>query len=292
MPASIDFCRTEFAGSRQVDCPVRRQFTRVPSDADAKATSVLRQVIAGGGEVRLKLYLTALWWATAEPHDIENVPASAWALALGLDRYSTAGSKRVLDGITWLTDHDLLKAKRSRGAAASLRLLREDGSGADYHRPWWGHPRGKKDNPLIPEEDFYFQIPREFWELGWVSVLSGPAVLCLCVHLDATWRWYAAGVTKRDSKDDDRPATLRWYHYTEAERKKGWTVAEDTWRRGNHELVAWGLVDRKARWSSGFKTRRQYFEYRVNLEAFGRNPLEVEPRPVRVSMPGGGGATK
>lgn len=284
---AIDYCREQFGGSREVYCPVRRQFVSVTNPG---AKSVLRQVLAGGGEVRLKMYLTALWWATSEPHNIEDVPASAWARAFGLDRYSTAGAKRVLDATTWLTDHQLMRSARTRGAPAKLQLLREDGSGDPYHRPWWGHERDEHERLPIPDEDLYFQIPKEFWEAGWVSVLSGPAVMCLCIHLAATWGWKANGYAERTSKEDDRPARLKWHHFTEAERRDRFTVSEDTWRRGNHELVAWGLVGRRARWNSGFKTRRQYFEYQVDLEKFERSPLDVTPVPVRVTMIGGGGA--
>lgn len=286
--SALDFCRTEFRDSREVDCPVRRQFVRVRA---AGGKTMLREIVAGGGEVRLKLYLTALWWATAEPHEILDVPASAWAQAFGLDRYATAGSKRVLDAVTWLTDHDLLRATRRRGAAPELRLLREDGTGAPYHRPWWEQSTNADGRRVLDETDHYFQIPREAWGFGWMSVLSGPAVMCLCIHLDATWGWDGPGSTPRADPNDPRPATLRWYHFTERDRDERWTVSEDTWRRGNHELVSWGLLDRRARWSSGFRTRRQYFEYQMNLEQFGVSPLDVTPRPVRISMPGGGGAS-
>lgn len=289
-PDALEFCRREFTG-REVDGPVRKQFVKV-ADGSSGRRSVLRQVIAGGGEVRLKMYLTALWWGSREPHDIKDVPASAWAHAFGLDRYSTAGAKRVLDATTWLTDHRLLQSTRKRGAPASLVLLREDASGEPYRRPWAEHPYDKDGKRVIPPEDLYFNIPKEFWMSGWVSVLSGPALMCLCIHLDATSNWPGNGSVKRAAPDDERWARLRWYHYTEDERRDEYTVAEDTWRRGNHELVAWGLVRRRSKWNSGFRTRRQYFEYQVDLEQFDRSPLDVTPKPVRVSMSGGGGASK
>ena len=50
-PDAIDYCRSEFAGSRRVDGPVRRQFVSVTEESPG-TKSVLRRVIAGGGEVR------------------------------------------------------------------------------------------------------------------------------------------------------------------------------------------------------------------------------------------------
>lgn len=286
---AIEYCQQEF-GVRRVDAPIRHSLARRAPKADA---SILRRLIAGGGEVRLKLYLTALWWAVAEPYEIRSVPASAWARAFGLDRYSTAGAKRILHGVTWLTDEGLLEAERRKGAAPLLRLLREDGSGDDYTRPWVGHPVDSDDRPQIPPEDHYFQVPKELWTEGWISVLTGRALMCLCIHLDATWGREGPGRTKRKSADaDDRPKTLRWFHYPERERDGTWSVSKDTWRRGNHELVAWGLVDRRSRWSRGFTTQRQYYEYRVDLDRFNESPLEVDLNVVPIRFREGGGASK
>ncbi|HVF74574.1 MAG TPA: hypothetical protein VM938_05955, partial [Acidimicrobiales bacterium] len=60
-----------------------------------------------GGAVRLKLYLSFLWFAAAPPHDV-TYPARAWASLLGLEDPEARGARRIIDAITWLDAHDFV----------------------------------------------------------------------------------------------------------------------------------------------------------------------------------------
>lgn len=159
----------------------------------------------------LDQYLLALAVATAAPYDV-NVPAETWARALGLPGNRTAAVSKA-----WarLQNHQLIVRHRYQ-RLASVRILREDGSGLAYTHPG---QRGER----------YFRLSFDYWRESWDSNLSLPAkaVLLIALSLPAgfvlpgekakAWYGLSSDTVERGLRELDRAKLLRREkHYKKA----------------------------------------------------------------------------
>jgi hypothetical protein len=135
----------------------------------------------------LDQYLLLHAAASADPWNVD-LPAATWARAMGLPEESgvSAVSKtwRRLEGMG-------LVARTRKGRLASLRLLREDGSGKPYTHPGQGSDR-----------EPYLKLPYAYWtdQQGWYRTLDLPAKAMLLIALslrddfilptERAWTWY------------------------------------------------------------------------------------------------------
>lgn len=244
--------------------PVRRCFLRRDAAgwdplSDASLPPLATMLKGRAGEVRLKIYLTLLWLAAAAPHLVRGKPAQAWARLLGLHEPDSLGATRVRAALTWLEKEGFAYVNRGRGAAAVVGPLHERGSGDAYTRP-----TGSKD-----PQDWYIQVPQQFWSEGWISVLSGPAVAVLLVMLDDVWG--TDGVRKvrrlgRAGVEFQEATSFPQMWLAESQLRARYGLSWDTWALGIKELVDWGLVT--TAWASatvGFGSRHRRRLLRLRL---------------------------
>jgi hypothetical protein len=192
----------------------------------------------------LDLYL--LFRAVASARDWAVTESSQlWARALDLGTDASAGAAI---SKTWKRLEDLGLVERARrGRWASVKPLREDGSGAKYDRP-----RGKG------RADRYFQIPFAYWTApeGWHRRLTLPGKAMLLVALSRP-----AGFILPAEK------ALAWYG-----------LSEDTAERGFRELRHADLLSVRPQYDVAPLAPAGYTEHRrYTLEPpFG--PKAARPR--------------
>lgn len=171
----------------------------------------LARLIRGGrgGEVRLKLYLTACMIATAKPYRYtRETPASSWATALSLPDPETHGARRVSDAFGWLHEHNYLEVDRRQGRPPSFQLLSQDLDGTTYERPISN----------------YVLVPLELWSKHWIAALSAAELAVLLAILDAP---------------ADGASTQR---YLTGSQKADTALSADTWTTGTAQLVTLGVI--------------------------------------------------
>lgn len=160
----------------------------------------MAQLLRGGrgGEVKLKVYLSALWVAVADPYDV-SMPGSSWAQLVGLPDPRSRGAHRVNGALRKLVEANLLRAEAKPGQASRFFLLEETGTGRDYRPP--GQRIGTlKSAGKDFSEHLYLQAPNSLWTNGWIARLNGPALAMLLVLLaQAGGRnpedlWFSPGV--------------------------------------------------------------------------------------------------
>ena len=238
----------------------------------------MRMIRGGqGGEVRLKLYLSLLWLAPAEPYLVQRVPAHAWARLFGLSDPEGAGSKRVYNAIEWLTSHNFVYAQRGRGRTPDL-IPRDERGEADYKRPWHTLPEGASPSAVAAEHR-WFTIPQAFWSLGWSTVLPGTAVAVLCIILDnASGRKGEKKVPDPSSPGGayEKLVKLPGGYYTEQQLKSRWDISHDAWSKGLAQLHAWELV--RYQWKAvggGFESNHVRRWIRLDLDTLYAGPAST-----------------
>lgn len=213
--------------------PVRWGFSR--SFEGGHTSPPMARMLRGGrgGSVRLKVYLSFLWFAAAPPHDV-TYPARAWAGLIGLNDPEVNGARRVVDAITWLADEEFVTVQRRPGQPSIVLLRSELGDGSAYEPPGATTERLLEAGQVGPEvyRHHYVKLQPEFWTNGWIAELSGAALsmyLSLLVELT------------------DQPAetTALWLSPKEARARSG--LSEETRGKGYRELVRLGLVEVKRR---------------------------------------------
>lgn len=200
---------------------------------DSQPPALARMIRGGrGGEVRLKLYLTMVLIAARKPHDLENIPARAWAEMLDLDDPAGLGARRVSDAMHWLDDHDFIRLTSRRGSPPTVRLLSMLGDGQPFNRG-----RG-----------VYIAVPVGLWEHLWITRLSGTGLALLLVLLDLQGG-------KKQSNPPSLPGPLR--------RRYG--LSDDTWTRAGKELKDLGLLQiKKQPYGRDFDFRRMRNTYWID----------------------------
>jgi hypothetical protein len=135
---------------------------------------LLAQFSRRGRESALDQYLLALAWASKSPFDVAR-DSRIWARACGL---GTGESGRAAVSRNWkfMRSIGLVEVER-RGRLASVKLLREDGSGESYV-----HPGTLKQR--------YFRLPFEYWTEGDYHRLTLPGKVLLLVALSLPDQFY------------------------------------------------------------------------------------------------------
>jgi len=248
---------------------------------DSRVTSLMLllrgredRTVGRGGDLRLKLLLSLLWVAGAEPYDV-SYPARAWATLLDLREPEKAGARRVSQALQWLDDHKFARVEQLIGRPPRVTLLRETGFGEPYLPPGAVNNRltqqlqnatGLEEKALREqrEGERYLQLQPALWTQGWIQTLSGPGLSMLLVLLAE-----AAGGTDRDL----------WLTPDLARRRYGLSPA--TRSSGLRELYDLKAVTMKRRTISRdvFDYRRMRNVYRINWPALTDQPTRAQVRP-------------
>lgn len=205
----------------------------------------LARLIRGGrgGEVRLKLYLTACMIATAPPYKYTRpTPALYWATALNLEDPAARGARRISDAFTWLHNNRYLDVDRRQGRPPTFQLLGQDLTTNPYSKP---------------ERD-YVAIPIGLWSQHWIAKLTATEIAVLIAILD--------------TRGDDHPDTDT-PRYLTGHQKGNIGLAADTWTRATRTLTDVGLIEVSRRVQGGpLMYRRNRNIYRVTTALTQKAP--------------------
>ncbi|MHB8508647.1 MAG: hypothetical protein ACYDGR_08375, partial [Candidatus Dormibacteria bacterium] len=150
-------------GRRTRGVPLRRSFIVRPDGAPPP----LARLVRNGDGTALDLELLALALASGEPYDVE-LYADVWARALGLS--PRTGSQVVSRAWRRLAGLNLVERGRRAGRRASVRILKEDGSGEPYLPP------GKVG-------EAHLKVPFVYWRGVYYKSLSLKAKAVLLIAL-------------------------------------------------------------------------------------------------------------
>lgn len=249
---------------KRTTAPVRVAFIGARDARRDDSAPPMARILRGGrgGDVRLKLELSFLWFAVSPPHDLAY-PARAWALLLGLDGPEGKGVRRVRQGIAALRDAGLVAVEPMPGRPGRIFLLDESGSTERYTLPGGEYSKVRGSDEAWRHR--YVQLPDTLWTNGWIATLSGASIAMLLV-LFAELGGRAPGTTDV------------WFSPRVALDTYG--LSEDTRSKGLRELRAAGIVSarRKAVARSGLDFRRVRNTYRLNLARLS-DAAEVPENP-------------
>jgi DNA-binding transcriptional ArsR family regulator len=253
---------------RRTAAPVRVSFIGAhDDDRDDDTDPPLARLLRGGrgGEVRLKLELSFLWFAAALPHDV-SLPARVWAVLLGLEDPEARGTRRVRQAIDALEGNDLIRVERHPGTPPRIWLLDEGAQGVPYTLPGAAFNAARSTPDVWRHR--YIQLPDTLWTNGWIATLSGAAIamlLVLCAE-----------------RGTDKTGKELWFSPKRADQLYG--LSEDTRSKGLRELRAAGLVTARRRSASrnALDTRRVRNTYKLVDARFDEPanvPVKPEPLP-------------
>lgn len=205
----------------------------------------LARLVRGGrgGEVRLKLYLTAALIAGGPPHAYDRkTPSRAWAELLNLPDPSTAGARRISDAFAWLGDNRYLEVDRGRGRTTSFRLLSTALDGESYEKP----------------AREYVTVPLGLWANHWISAVSGSELAVILAILDTPGDDIEGSTSPRFLTEDQRPR---------------YGLSNDSWTRATKQLERIGalVVDRRVA-AKPFSYRRKRSIYLLPSPTFSSEP--------------------
>ncbi|BCW12858.1 hypothetical protein NtRootA2_41400 (plasmid) [Arthrobacter sp. NtRootA2] len=211
-----------------------------------------------GGEVRLKLELSFLWFAANPPHDL-TFPARVWATLIGLADPEGRGTRRVRQANTALAAENLIKVEGQAGRPNKIFLLEESGTYKPYVLPGEAYNKSKGSGQEWRHR--YIQIPDTLWTNGWISILSGAALAMLLVLF--------AELGQKDASKTDLWFSPDWA-------KKIYGLSEDTRSKGLRELRTAEIITARKRSASRdvLDFRRLRNTYRLDLERFN-DPAEL-----------------
>lgn len=242
--------------------PVRRTFIERPAPDQ---TSPLARLLRGGrgGDVRLKLELSFLWFAAGPPHEL-SYPARAWASLLDLDKPETNGARRINEAIGWLETNNFIHVQGRVGQPNIVRLLSESGDGSPYELPGTAYNR-LRNNQKAAEPHRYVQIPNEFWTNGYLAVLSGSAIAMFLILLN-------------ELRNQDPQKSVLWFSPQRADIRYG--LSDDTRSKGLRELVQAGVADvrRQSIAPDSFDFKRLRNVYRLDLDHLKKSPAQVREK--------------
>lgn len=260
---------------KRTSAPVRVAFIGAnDSKRDVGAITPLAQILRGGrgGEIRLKLELSFLWFAVNPPHDLAY-PARVWATLLGLEDPEGRGARRVRQGISALEQASLIEVRTHPGEPSRITLLDEGGFGTAYTLPGDAYNRARGSGQEWRHR--YIQLPDTLWTNGWMATLSGAALAMLLVLF--------AELGQRNAATTDL-----WFSPSQALKVYG--LSEDTRSKGLRELRAAELVTARKRAASrdALDFRRLRNTYRLNLEKLNEEAVVYvnvnPPRPLTPSQ--------
>lgn len=223
-------------------------------EREVDAVPPMARILRGGrgGEVRLKLELSFLWFAVNPPHDL-TYPARVWATLIGLDDPEGRGTRRVRQAITALAAEDLIKVVGQAGRPNKIFLLDEGGNDNSYVLPGEAYNKSKGSGQEWRHR--YIQIPDTLWTNGWVATLSGAALAMLLVLF--------AELGQKDASKTDIWFSPSWA-------KKTYGLSEDTRSKGLRELRGAGIITARKRSASRdvLDFRRLRNMYRIESARF------------------------
>lgn len=265
-PLALEYARDVSARVRDSAAPVRNGFIErlSPSDADPPLARMLRG--GQGGEVRLKLLLSLLWFSRKPPHDTEY-PARGWAGLLDLPQPDTNGARRINAAVTWLAERGFVRAVSHRGRPTTVYLNDERGDGKEYTPPFKVIKALKEAGTTISRDNYYIGLPHGFWTKGWISVLRAPAVAMLLVMIDES-------MYKRSPKKLWHSPRQAWERFA---------LSQDTRSNGLIELEHYGIVSsRRTPIAPGvFDFKRMRNVYDLHMETLTVDPGSERPeRPL------------
>lgn len=239
---------------------------------DTDEVPPLARILRGGrgGEVRLKLELSFLWFAVNPPHDL-SYPARVWAMLLGLEDPEVKGARRVRQAISALEAADLIQILPRPGQPSRITLMDEGGEGQPYQLPGGAYNAVRGTSEQWRHR--YVQVPDTFWLNGWLSTLSGTAVAMMLVLF--------AELGRKDATKSDL-----WFSPSRAAKIYG--LSDDTRSKGLRELRAAGLVSarRKAASRDVLDFKRVRNTYRLELARFDeRAQVPVDANPAKPLKP-------
>jgi hypothetical protein len=214
---------------RNLAVPIRRSFLQQRDSAGALLPGPLASLLRNRDGRGLRLYLLVHAVASARPWDV-TLPAAVWARCLGLASKDYAGAS-ISKAWARLKALHLIDVNRD-GRLASVRILKEDGSGAPYTYP------GSNAS------EAYFKLPYAYWTAHheWHARLSLPATSVLLIALG-----------------------LRDEFVLPADRAHAWYgISPDSASRGVRELINHGLLAFTTRFipaplsPAGYTQVRQY----------------------------------
>ncbi len=179
-----------------------------------------------GGQLRLKMYLSLLWAASAEPYRVVR-PARAWAALLGLPDPPGKGARRVQSTLRELADRNLVTLESRGGMPNVVTLLSDLGTGEPYEPPSATYNRlrtsAAPSDQLVQHQ--YFRVPSSVWTSGLMARLSGPGLAMLLI------------LRSEQRSEDGLPV---WFSPSRAAARFG--LSETTRRAGLEELRREALV--------------------------------------------------
>ncbi|WP_159796582.1 hypothetical protein [Puerhibacterium puerhi] len=252
---------------RRTTAPVRAVFLEQRDTVvrSANEPAPMAKLLRGGrgGDVRLKLELSFLWFAAAPPHDLAY-PARAWATLLDLRDPNISGTRRIRQAINALAEAKLVSVTTQPGQPSRITLLNEGGQGEKYTLP--GRAFNTSRSLGFENPHRYIQIPDTFWTSGWLAALSGAGIAMFLILL-----------TELGPRDPEK--TDLWFSPERAEALYG--LSEDTRSKGLRELRAAGIATARRQSASrnAFDFRRLRNTYRLDLSRL-EDPAVVPVNPV------------
>jgi hypothetical protein len=295
-PNALDAAQEAAFGGRG-DAHVRRGFARRADETLPTIENrppLARMMSAGtpgeagrGGGMRLKMYLTLHWLNSTQTTSDNAAQGYADLLDAGAtiehagevtdqggvrEVFTRNGKQRVSRAIRWLAENNFVELnddlvgedgrRLHRGRPATVTLLSDLGDGTKFTKP---NP-GKRGEPGYRQADLYFTIPIGLWTKGWISAISGPALMVLLIYLD------------NENRD------LKMSYIAGSRLAQRYSTSETMLRRGSAELHAYGLATVNVRARPRFTSTKQSFTgYVLHRERFSQavSPREDCPEEFR-----------
>jgi hypothetical protein len=232
---------------------VRRLFV-VSQEADDALPPMARMLRGGrGGSVRLKLYLSLLWFAANPPYDV-TYPARAWAQLLDLPDPEGSGARRISEALAWLRKNRFIQVQQRPGLPSRVLLLEESGSGSAYTIPGATWRTLEADTPDTERQrQRYLQLPPALWTNGWLQTLDGASIAMLLIIL---------------AEQPAEPSRIRGIWFSPSEAAKRYALSPGTRTKGVAQLSRAGviIIDKIAVSDDPFDLRRTRNAYRLQPE--------------------------
>jgi hypothetical protein len=195
-----------------------------------------------GGEVRLKLYLTACLVASAPPYQyVRQTPGRAWAELLNLEDPLGRGANRISTAFSWLHMNSYLDVDRHKGRPPRFRLLSMALDRTESQRP----------------TTEYVTVPLGLWRQHWISALSAAELGVLLAILDGPGDDSAGGKPRFLTEDQ----------------KERYGLSEDSWTRATRQFERLGLMELRREVAGGtMQHNRMRNIYRFPDPSFERPP--------------------
>lgn len=261
------------AGSQRARAAAQLRLRFVNRGDGQQSDPPLARMLRGGrgGQVRLKLFLSFLWFQTDGARAVQlGYPAQVWAELLDLPDPKNAGARRINEAQRWLETNGFITVRAQPGHSNQITVLSEIGDGQPYTPP--GRAANLLRGKPQQQEHLYTQIPAAFWTNGYMAALNGAGLAFFLILLDQ----YGPG-----SAFDPDPV---WF--SPKVLKERYALSDDTRAKGMRDLKALGLVTvrRQPINPNDFDLERIRNTYILDPGALD-HPIEIEEDPIRRRPP-------